>query len=242
MEIAVPAMREKELFMSRVLKTLQNTNVNTMKVSEIFYSIQGEGLKIGQPTVFLRLFACDLRCSWCDTMYAVEGSDFREISNEEIIAEIDKYDCRQICITGGEPLIQKNELVPLTEVLIDKGYFIVLETSGHKEPPEVFEHSSCLISMDCKCPSSGMENRMHFDLFEKLGSKDQLKFVIDNEQDYEYAKSILCGHKIRASVIFQPVHGKNLLWLTDSILRDNLNYVRVLPQLHKIVWGEKRGV
>ncbi|MGI9534803.1 MAG: 7-carboxy-7-deazaguanine synthase QueE, partial [Thermodesulfobacteriota bacterium] len=147
-----------------------------MKVNEIFYSIQGEGLKIGQPTVFLRLFACDLRCSWCDTMYAVEGSEFSEITNEEIILEIDKYDCRQVCITGGEPLIQKKELVPLAEILIKNGYFIVLETSGHKEPPEIFENSSCLISMDCKCPSSGMENHMHFTLFEKLGPKDQLKF------------------------------------------------------------------
>ncbi|MGI9554183.1 MAG: 7-carboxy-7-deazaguanine synthase QueE [Thermodesulfobacteriota bacterium] len=213
-----------------------------MKVNEIFYSIQGEGLKIGQPTVFLRLFACDLRCSWCDTMYAVEGSDFREISNKEIISAVGKYGCRQICITGGEPLIQKKELVPLTKELIKKGYFIVLETSGHKEPPEIFENSSCLISMDCKCPSSGMENRMHFDLFEKLGPKDQLKFVIGDEEDYLYAKSVLNKHELRASVIFQPVYGKNLTWLTESVLKDNLNSVRVTPQLHKIVWGEKRGV
>ena len=149
-----------------------------MKVNEIFYSIQGEGLRIGRPTVFLRLFACDLRCSWCDTMYAVEGNDFREISLEDIISEISKYECGEVCITGGEPLIQKNDLVPLTERLLEMGYFIVLETSGHKEPPEIFEKSSCLISMDCKCPSSGMEKRMDFGLFQKLGPKDQLKFVI----------------------------------------------------------------
>ena len=213
-----------------------------MKVNEIFYSIQGEGLQIGQPTVFLRLFACDLRCSWCDTMYAVEGSDFREMSNEEITTEIRKYNCRQVCITGGEPLIQKKDLVPLTEDLIKNGYSIVLETSGHKEPPEIFANGSCLISMDCKCPSSGMENRMHFDLFEKLETKDQLKFVIKDEEDYTYAKNVLNKYKLKASIIFQPVHGKNLFWLTEIVLTDNLNSVRVLPQLHKIIWGEKRGV
>jgi len=213
-----------------------------MKVSEIFYSIQGEGLQIGQPTVFLRLFACDLRCSWCDTMYAVEGGDFREFSNEEIFAEIGKYDCKLICITGGEPLIQRKELVPIAEKLIERGYSLILETSGHKEPPKIFEHSSCIISMDCKCPSSGMENRMHFELFEKLGPKDQLKFVINDEEDYKYAKKVLDTYNLKATVIFQPVNGKNLLWLTDTVLRDNLSSVRVLPQLHKIVWGEKRGV
>ena len=213
-----------------------------MKVNEIFYSIQGEGLQIGQPTVFLRLFACDLRCSWCDTMYAVEGGDFSEVSNKDILSEIGKYDSRYVCITGGEPLIQKKELVPLVEDLINNGYFIVLETSGHKEPPEIFENSSCLISMDCKCPSSGMENRMHFELFEKLGRKDQLKFVIQDEEDYLYAKSVIKSYKIKASLIFQPVDGKNLSWLTESVLKDNLHSVRVLPQLHKIIWGEKRGV
>lgn len=213
-----------------------------MKVSEIFYSIQGEGVQIGQPTVFLRLFACDLRCSWCDTMYAVEGSDFLEMSEGEIMAEITKYKCDRICITGGEPLIQKEQLVPLTEKLLDDGYFIVLETSGHKKPPEIFENSSCLISMDCKCPSSGMENRMDFSLFEDLRSKDQLKFVISDEKDYLYARRVLRRYDIKASVVFQPVHGKSITWLTEKVIQDKLNSVRVLPQLHKMVWGEKRGV
>ncbi len=213
-----------------------------MKVSEIFYSIQGEGVQIGQPTVFLRLFACDLRCSWCDTMYAVEGNDFTEISNDKIIAEIAKYNCGRVCITGGEPLIQKKELVPLTEKLLDTGYFILLETSGHKKPPEIFEKSSCLISMDCKCPSSGMDNRMDFSLFEDLKPKDQIKFVINDENDYSYAKDVLSRYDIRASIIFQPVCGKSPTWLAEKILVDSLDSIRVLPQLHKIIWGEKRGV
>ncbi len=213
-----------------------------MKVNEIFYSIQGEGLQIGQPTVFLRLFACDLRCSWCDTMYAVKGNDYREMSNEKIFTEIGKYNCKRVCITGGEPLIQKKELIPFTSKLIEDGYFIVLETSGHKEPPEIFQDKSCLISMDCKCPSSRMENRMNFSLFEKLTSKDQLKFVIQDEEDYSYARSILKKYEVKASIIFQPIHGKSLHWLTEKILEDKLNFIRVLPQLHKIVWGKKRGV
>ncbi len=213
-----------------------------IRVNEIYYSIQGEGNAIGQPTVFLRLFACDLRCSWCDTMYAVEGTDFKEMPHEEILSEISKYNCKNVCITGGEPLIQRNELVPFSEKLIKEGYFIVLETSGHKKPPEVFTGTSCLISMDCKCPSSGMEKRMDFTLFEQLGAKDQLKFVIKDSTDYEYAKSILEEHNIGCSLIFQTVYGEDITWLAESVLRDKLNNVRVLPQLHKIIWGEKKGV
>ena len=96
--------------------------------------------------------------------------------------------------------------------------------------------------MDCKCPGSGMEDRMDFALFEKLRPSDQLKFVILDENDYEFAKNILCKYKIKSSIIFQPVYGKNLKWLAEKILEDNLEQVRVLPQLHKSIWGEKRGV
>lgn len=213
-----------------------------MKVSEIFYSIQGEGIHIGLPTVFLRLFACDLRCSWCDTMYAVEGRDFTEMSQEEILNDIEKHNCKRVCITGGEPLLQKKELEPLTNELINSNYFIVLETSGHKKPPEVFFSESCIISMDCKCPGSGMEDRMDFALYEELRSSDQLKFVIMDENDYEFAKNILCKYKIKSSIIFQPVYGKNLKWLAEKVLENELHQVRVLPQLHKNIWGEKRGV
>lgn len=213
-----------------------------MKVNEIFYSIQGEGTSIGLPTVFLRLFACDLRCSWCDTMYAVEGKDFTDISHEKVLSEISKYECKKVCITGGEPLIQRKELVPLAEELVNEGYRIVLETSGHKKPPEIFNEDSCIISMDCKCPSSGMHERMDFSLFEQLGKKDQLKFVIKDITDYNYAKQVIKSHKIKSSLIFQPVHGKDITWLGECILNDGLHNVRVMPQLHKLMWGEKKGV
>ena len=213
-----------------------------MKVNEIFYSIQGEGTAMGMPTVFLRLFACDLRCSWCDTMYAVEGTEFTDMTQEQVLSEISRYECKNVCITGGEPLIQRKELVPLAEELVNRGYRIVLETSGHKEPPEIFGTDSCVISMDCKCPSSKMENKMDFSLFERLGKKDQLKFVIKDIEDYNYAKKVINSHKIRSSLIFQPVYGSDLTWLGESVLQDKLHNVRVMPQLHKLMWGEKKGV
>jgi 7-carboxy-7-deazaguanine synthase len=213
-----------------------------MKISEIFFSIQGEGVKIGFPTVFVRLFACDLRCTWCDSMYAVEGSDFKNETIEEVRGEIEKFNCNTVCFTGGEPLIQKKELEILGKDLISDGYEIVLETSGHKEPPPIFWADSCFISMDCKCPSSRMEKRMDFELFEKLRPKDQLKFVIQDDADYEYTKEILSKYQIRSNIIFQPVYGTSLDWLAGRVLEDKLGNVRVLPQLHKIIWGDRRGV
>jgi 7-carboxy-7-deazaguanine synthase len=213
-----------------------------MKISEIFYSIQGEGVEIGLPTVFVRLFACDLRCEWCDSKYAVEGRDFREQSIEDVRSIIEKFKCKRVCITGGEPLLHGTELEELANELVSVGYRILLETSGHKNPPPIFWTDNCIISMDCKCPSSKMEDRMDFKLYEKLRKKDQLKFVINDEVDYEYAKSILKGYNIEASIIFQPVHGTNLKWLTEMVIEDKLEDIRILPQLHKVIWGDKRGV
>ena len=149
-----------------------------MKVSEIFFSIQGEGVHIGLPTVFLRLFACDLRCSWCDTMYAVEGTDFREMETAEVLSRILGYGCSRVCITGGEPLIQRDAVEEVTEFLLERDFVVVLETSGHKKPPGIFSHPNSVVSMDCKCPGSGMDSKMDFSLYDALEEKDQLKFVI----------------------------------------------------------------
>ncbi len=213
-----------------------------MKISEIFFSLQGEGLEIGLPTVFVRLFACDLRCSWCDTMYAVEGRDFIDLSVEEVISEVQEHGCKRICITGGEPLIQIKEVEELATWLLDHDYTIVLETSGHKMPPPILWTDNCIISMDCKCPSSNMQDKMDFDLFIKLRSQDQLKFVIQDIDDYQYARGILNRYNIRANIIFQPAHGSEIAWLTEKVIDDKLERIRVLPQLHKIIWGNKRGV
>ncbi len=213
-----------------------------MKVNEIFFSIQGEGVQIGLPTVFLRLFACDLRCSWCDTMYSVEGTDFREMKTGEVIEKILGYDCKRVCITGGEPLIQLKEVEETAEVLLERDFTVVLETSGHKKPPEIFTHPNSIVSMDCKCPSSGMDGKMDFSLYDFLGEKDQLKFVIADDVDYEYSKEIIRSRDIKASIIFQSVYGVSGDWLAERILRDGMENVRILPQLHKIFWGERRGV
>lgn len=213
-----------------------------MKISEIFFSLQGEGVQIGLPTVFVRLFACDLRCSWCDTMYAVEGRDYMNYTIAEVMRQIESFECTRVCITGGEPLIQKKEVEELAKNLIDSGYNIVLETSGHKMPPPVFWTDKSVISMDCKCPGSGMQDRMDFGLFVKLRNSDQLKFVIADDTDYEYAKEVISKYSIKANVIFQPVGGEVLGWISQKVIDDEMHGVRVLPQLHKIIWGNKRGV
>jgi 7-carboxy-7-deazaguanine synthase len=205
-------------------------------------SINGEGVEIGLLTVFVCLFAFDLRYTRCDSMYAVEGKDFREMTLEEVRSEIEKLKCKRVCFSGGKPLIQRRELETLAKDLGDGGYEMVLETSGHKELPPVFWTDNSLISMDCKCPSSGMEKGMNFELFEKLRLKDQIKFVIKDEVDYNYAKEVLKHHPIRANIIFQPVYGTSLDWVVERVLEEKLGNVRVLPQLHKIIWGERRGV
>ena len=167
-----------------------------MKISEIFYSIQGEGVEIGLPTVFVRLFACDLRCTWCDTMYAVEGRDFTEVPLDEVIDRVESHSCKRVCITGGEPLIQREEAALLAERLIERGHRIILETSGHKMPPEIFWTENSIISMDCKCPGSGMHERMDFSLYPKLRPEDQLKFVIaepERSPFREVKSTVLCG-------------------------------------------------
>ena len=148
----------------------------------------------------------------------------------------------RVCITGGEPLLQKKDAEELAKNLVNRGYQIVLETSGHKMPPPVFWTDSCVISMDCKCPGSGMQDRMDFSLFRKLRRQDQLKFVIADEADYDYARRIVSEHPVRANIIFQPAGGVKIEWLTERILRDKIDGIRVLPQLHKIIWGERRGV
>ena len=221
--------------------TPRNTG-REMKVSEIFFSIQGEGIHIGLPTVFLRLFACDLRCSWCDTMYAVEGKDFREMTTADALEKILGFGCRRVCLTGGEPLVQRDAVEEVAGFLLERGFSVVLETSGHKKPPGIFSHPGSVVSMDCKCPGSGMEERMDFSLYSALGEKDQLKFVIADPDDYEYARGVLRRCDVRAAVVFQPVHGVRAGWMAERILRDGMENVRILPQLHKMLWGERRGV
>lgn len=209
-----------------------------MMINEIFYSIQGEGILIGIPTIFIRTTGCNLRCNWCDTKYAYEEGE--EMTFEEIIAKAKEYPASNICLTGGEPLLQE-ETPALIQRLSDEGYFICLETNGSKSVEELPCLDSLLISLDVKCPSSGMQDKIDMSNIELLGPNDQLKFIIGNKEDYEYAKKVIKEQEPNCSVIMTQVGGTELKGLAEWVLKDGLN-VLVLPQLHKLIWGERRGV
>jgi len=212
-----------------------------LTVNEIFHSIQGESTYAGRPCVFVRLTACDLRCSWCDTPYAFyEG---RKMSLDEVIAAVEAHGCALVELTGGEPLLQK-DVYPLMERLLTSGKTVLIETGGHQSlaevPPAVHK------IMDIKCPGSGESHRMDWSNLERLSSTDEVKFVIRDREDYEYARDVLLRHeldrKVRA-VLFSPVHGVlEPRTLSEWVLSDRLP-VRVQLQVHKYIWdAQTRGV
>ena len=209
-----------------------------MEINEIFYSIQGEGKWMGLPNIFIRTTGCNLRCSFCDTTYAYETGE--EMSIEEIINRIRKHPCNYVCITGGEPLLQE-AIVQLIDVLLEKKYVICLETNGSIGIERLAGKKSLLISLDIKCPSSAMHEKMKFNNVSLLTCNDQLKFIIQNREDYEYAKKIIKKYKPQYAIFFQPVWGINLKELSSWVLNDGLD-VRIGLQLHKIIWGDKKGV
>ncbi len=209
-----------------------------MKINEIFYSIQGEGKWMGLPNIFIRTTGCNLRCSFCDTTYAYETGE--EMSIEEIINRIRKHPCNYVCITGGEPLLQE-AIVQLIDVLLEKKYVICLETNGSIDIERLAGKKSLLISLDIKCPSSTMHEKMNFNNVSLLTCNDQLKFIIQNREDYEYAKKIIKKYKPQSAIFFQPVWGINLKELSSWVLNDGLD-VRIGLQLHKIIWGDRKGV
>ena len=208
-----------------------------MRICEIFKSIQGEGLTMGVPTVFVRTVGCNLDCSWCDTQYAMSGGT--EMTVPEIMKEIG--DCKTVCVTGGEPMLQK-DVCDLFEALLKEGKRIVLETNGAVDLKDVPKDPRVLISMDIKCPSSGMTDRMLDSNLQYLSDKDQLKFVIKDQADLDFAIDYIRNKPVHTNVIFGPVGGTDKLeWLVEEVLKNNVD-ARVLPQLHKIIWGNKKGV
>ena len=214
-----------------------------MKVAEIFHSIEGEGIEIGRPEVFIRLAGCNLRCDWCDTKYALENG--MEMSVSDIINEVSKYPCKSVSITGGEPLLQRKELLRLIRKLKESDYWIQINTNGTVFSAEIFKLVD-LITMDCKCPSSEMKSDL--DVLKKtkdlFASKSQFKFVISNEEDYQYAKDIIASfHKDMLNVVLQPEWSsrKFAKKLAELIIEDNLN-VRLILQQQKLIWGVKKGV
>jgi len=212
-----------------------------LTINEIFYSIQGESTRAGEPCVFVRLTACDLRCSWCDTPYAFHEG--RKLSVDDIVNAVDGYGCRLVEITGGEPLLQE-EVYPLMERLLARGRTVMLETGGHRPiarvPPEVVK------IVDVKCPGSGEAGRNDWSNLERLAGHDEVKFVIKDRRDYEYARDVVARHDLSrraAAVLFSPVHGVlDPKTLSEWILEDRLS-ARLQLQLHKYIWSpDARGV
>lgn len=209
-----------------------------MEICEIFRSIQGEGLDMGLPTVFVRTTGCPLRCTWCDTTYAFAEGE--EMSIEEVLNQVQSHRVSRVCLTGGEPLAQK-DIYKLIQKLIDADYLVSIETSGAITIEDMPCVDNLRIVMDIKCPSSEMQDKMEFSNIELLGPGDELKFVIADKKDYEYAKDIIDKYQPICSIIMQPLWGNEIKDLAEWVLNDNLN-ARVMPQLHKLIWGEKRGV
>ena len=212
-----------------------------LTVNEIFYSIQGESSFSGRPCVFVRLTACDLRCRWCDTPYAfTEGAP---ISVDDVLARVESYGCPLVEITGGEPLLQR-DVYPLMTRLLDGGRTVLLETGGHIDISEVPEPVVKVV--DVKCPGSGEAARTHWANLDRLARHDEVKFVIADRADYEFARDVVDRYRLErrcAGALFSPVHGAlDPAALSAWVLRDHVP-VRVQVQLHKYLWGaDARGV
>lgn len=210
----------------------------TLRISEIFYSLQGEASRVGLPTVFVRLTGCPLRCTWCDTAYAFTGGTTMDI--DAILAEVGRYPTRQVCVTGGEPLAQKN-CPELLTALCDRGYDVSLETSGALDISGVDARVSRI--MDLKAPDSGEGGRNRWENLACLTPRDEIKVVIASRCDYDWAREAIARHHLaeKCPILFSPAQGQlEPAQLADWILADGLP-VRFQLQLHKVLWGNMRG-
>jgi len=209
-----------------------------LRLTEIFFSLQGEASRVGLPTVFVRLTGCPLRCSWCDTTYSFTGGEPATI--ESVLAEVAKYPARQVCVTGGEPLAQK-ECLPLLTALCDAGYEVSLETSGALDIAAVDPRVARI--MDLKAPDSAESARNRWENLALLNSRDEIKLVIASRGDYEWARDVLRQRQLDTlcPVLFSPAQGLiEARALAEWILEDGLN-VRFQMQLHKLLWGNIKG-
>lgn len=210
----------------------------SLRISEIFFSLQGEASRVGLPTVFVRLTGCPLRCTWCDTTYAFTGGQTMELA--EILARIASYPTRQVCVTGGEPLAQK-ACLDLLKALCDGGYDVSLETSGALDISGVDERVSRI--MDLKAPGSGEVERNRWENLDCLGPRDELKIIIASRADYDWARARIAEHDLsrRCAVLLSPAQGQiEPADLAAWILEDGLP-VRFQMQLHKLLWGNMQG-
>ena len=210
----------------------------SLRITEIFLSLQGESRTVGIPTVFVRLTGCPLRCLYCDTAYAFKGGE--AVTLEDVLARVADYGVRHVTVTGGEPLAQ-TACLELLAVLCDRGYEVSLETSGALDVSVVDPRVVRVV--DLKTPASGEVEKNRYENLGHLGPRDQVKFVICDRADYEWAKTELTRHDLpqRCEVLFSPSHGQLPAHeLAEWILHDRLP-VRFQIQLHKVLWGEERG-
>jgi len=212
-----------------------------LTINEIFYSVQGESTYAGLPCVFVRLTACDLRCTWCDTPYAFHEGSKRPL--EEVLGEVDRFGCSLVEVTGGEPLLQE-DVYPLMRGLLGRGKTVLLETGGHRSTARVPEEVVTIL--DVKCPGSGEVEHNDWANIGRLRRHDEVKFVITDRADYEFAHDVMTRHELSgraAAIHFSPVHGVlDPKTLSEWVLADGLP-VRVQLQLHKYIWSPTtRGV
>jgi 7-carboxy-7-deazaguanine synthase len=209
-----------------------------LRLTEIFFSLQGEASRAGLPTVFVRLTGCPLRCTWCDTTYSFTGGEPASIAS--VLAEVAKFPARQVCVTGGEPLAQK-DCLPLLTALCDAGYDVSLETSGALDIAGVDPRVSCI--MDLKAPDSGESGKNRWDNLAHLDARDEIKIVVASRGDYEWARQAIRERRLDAicPVLLSPAAGLvEPAALAGWILEDGLN-VRFQLQLHKLLWGNEQG-
>jgi len=208
-----------------------------MRVIEVFHSIQGEGLLTGVRTTFVRTARCNLRCRWCDTPYSFGPG--RERSVRSLLHEVARHRTRYVCLTGGEPLLQRESL-ELVERLSARGVTTVVETGGSLDVRPYVGRPGVHLSVDVKCPSSGMHAKNRWSNLPQLTAGDTIKFVVADRRDYLYARRIVQRYRGPAALVFQPVWGTDAGRLADWVLADRLD-VRVLLQEHKLLWGDVRG-
>ena len=212
-----------------------------LTVNEIFHSIQGESTHAGRPCVFVRLTACDLRCRWCDTPYAFHEG--RKMSVDDVVADVEARGCPTVEVTGGEPLLQP-DVYPLMQRLLDSGKTVLIETGGHRSIANV--PAGVIRIMDVKCPGSGESDKNDWSNLAHLTKSDEVKFVIADRRDYEFARDLVRREDLPArvnAVLLSPVHGElDAKLLSEWVIADRLD-VRVQLQVHKYIWSpETRGV